>query len=117
MGLFSKLFKVFFDEWETKGVSVPLMYDPVTDAASLTALFPYVSFWLTIASLIGLHFFEGIWQASVGCGMLWLLSTVLYMIRKLSKAKFDLNDRSIEFESESQDSVPTGGNVKPDSVE
>lgn len=118
MGILTKIFSFFFTEWETKGVSMPLMYDPVADRASITVLFPYVSFWLTIVSLIFLHFFPSIWSATLGCGMLWVLSTVLYMIRKLSKAKFDLNDKTIEFDSEpeSKDSE-VGGKVASNSVE
>lgn len=97
---FIQKISMFFDEWETKGVSVPLMYDPVTDKASLTVLFPYVSFWLTVASLVAMHFYSNIWPASFGCGLLWLCSTILYMIRKLNKAKLDFDDKTIELESE-----------------
>lgn len=113
MSIFTKIFKFFFDECETKGVSVPLMYDPVADRASITILFPYVSFWATAISLVFLHVFPNVWPATLGCGMLWLLSTVLYMIRKLSKAKFDLNSKTIEFDSEpeSQNSGTTVSNV------
>lgn len=119
MNIVTRFFKLFFDEWEEKGVSVPLMYDPVADRASLTILFPYISFWLTVGSLIGLHFVPAMWPASVGCGMLWLVSTILYMIRKLSKAKIDFDDKTLELDSGEEspkDTSTVGSNVTPDPV-
>jgi hypothetical protein len=32
--------------------------------------------------------------------LVWVVATILYMIRKLNKAKIDLNDQSIELENE-----------------
>lgn len=121
MIVMKKILTVIFGEWETKGVSMPLMYDPVADKASLTVLFPYVSFWLTFFSLIAMHFYPSIWSATFGCGLLWLLSTVLYMIRKLNTAKIDFDDKSIELEAEEteckvqEDPSTTGRGAVPDS--
>lgn len=121
--MFIKKFLItVFDEWEIKGLSIPLMHDPVSDKASITVLFPYVSFWLTVLSLIAMHFDPSIWSATLGCGFLWLLSTVLYMIRKLNKAKLDFDDKSIELEAdespdESQEPSTAGRGIIPDSPE
>lgn len=113
-----KLFKILLEEWDTKGVSVPLMYDPVADKASITILFPYISFWMTCVSLVALHFYPAMWPATIGCGSLWLVSMILYMIRKLSKAKIDFDDKTLELSNDSaEDSGTVGGNVRPDPVE
>ena len=86
-----------------KGIKVPLFYDPVTDMPSITILFPYVSFIIAIISIIALHFYPQFMVGTSFAVVVWVISTVLYMIRKLHKAKFDLDDKTIEIESEGKD--------------
>lgn len=80
-----------------KGIKLPLMYDPITDKPSVTLMFPYFSFILLMISL-ALLVKENTLYGAIGVGSVWVLATVFYLLRKLTKFKADLDDKSIELE-------------------
>lgn len=86
-------------KWSEEGVRIPFVHDPVSSKPSVTLLFPYILFWLACISLIMLHFRPELALATWTTIGFWATSTVLYMFRKLHKAKFDFNSRSIELEA------------------
>jgi hypothetical protein len=78
-----------WNQWCDVGLKLPFMHDPVTKSPSITLIFPYITFGLSIASVITLHFKP---QLTVACWTtlgFWVLATALYMLRKITKLKFD----------------------------
>lgn len=84
--------------WATNGIYLPFIHDPSTKTPSITLLFPYVTFALSVASIIALHFKIELFVATTTTLMFWLVSTILYMIRRITKAKIDLDDKSVELD-------------------
>jgi|CXWL01.1.fsa_nt_gi hypothetical protein len=85
--------------WSTNGVHVPFIYDQSVKGPSMTLMFPYVTFVISILSIIALHFKVELFVATTTTLMFWLVSTILYMIRRITKAKIDLDDKSVELDS------------------
>lgn len=80
-----------------KGIKLPMAYDFVTKLPSVTLLFPYIAFIvLTYAEILLIQ--KDPMEGSLVALGVWFLATVLYMIRKLNKARFDLDDKSFELE-------------------
>lgn len=80
------------------GISVPMAHDSASGKPSITLLLMYVANALAILSLIYLHIRGEAFPATCMAMLYGVICTVLYMIRKLNKAKFDLDDKSIELE-------------------
>lgn len=91
--------KELWKEFCIKGMHLPFAHDPVTGKPSVTLLFPYLTFVITVISIIALHFKPSLVFATSMCIIFWALSVVFYMLRKLSKAKFDLDNKSLELDS------------------
>ena len=87
-------------EWGNNGVRVPLVYDPVSKAPSVTLMFAVVTFWIAVASLVGLHFKPTWLVPCITAICWWALATILYMIRKITKAKFDVQNKSFSVEND-----------------
>lgn len=87
-----------------KGIKLPMAYDFITKMPSVTLLFPYVAFIvLTYAEVLLIQ--KDPMEGSLVALGVWFLATVLYMIRKISKAKFDLDDKSFELEGGDTDAT------------
>jgi predicted glycosyltransferase involved in capsule biosynthesis len=86
----------------TRGLYLPLAYDHAKPA-SARLFFAHVSFYIASTSVIALHFSSSLLSASITAILFFLLCTVLYMLKDLTKAKFDLDDRSVDLESSSSD--------------
>jgi hypothetical protein len=87
-----------------KGIKVPLIFDHLTSLPSLTMTSSYISFFMWLYAL-HLLIQKDILQGTLIAMSGWLISTVLYMIQKLSKFKLEI-DSSPSFEIESEDSTP-----------
>ena len=85
-------------DWSLNGLHVPFIHDSSTNKPSITLAFPYITFILSIISIVSLHFNKDLFVATATTLMFWLVSTVLYMIRRITKAKIDLDDRAIELD-------------------
>lgn len=83
------------------GMMLPFLLDPTTNKPSITLMFAYMTFTLAICSTIGLHWNVNFLTASITSILFWMVATIFYMIRKLNKAKLDLDDKSIELENDS----------------
>ena len=88
-----------WSRWGTEGIKIPFIYDPASKQPSITILFPYVLFWIACISLVLLHIFPGMTIATWTSIGFWAMATVLYMFRKLQKAKFEVGGKSITLES------------------
>lgn len=94
MGLLAKI----ANNWSKTGLKLPLIYDHTTGAASFRLFCAYISFITALGSVVALHWFQveiATWTA-IG---LYSLSMVFYMLKRLSKASIDLDDKSIALES------------------
>lgn len=87
--------------WSEDGLRWPFVHDPVTNKPSITIMFPYITFVLMFISIILLHLKPGLIIATSVTIVVWVLSVVFYMIRKLHKASIDLDDQSISLERDS----------------
>lgn len=79
---------------------LPQARDLATGEVSFRMWCAWWTFHLALASVVALHFFSvetATWTA-IG---LYGLSMVFYMLKKLTNAKIDLDDRSIELSDES----------------
>jgi len=83
--------------WADRGVSMPIIRDPVTDMPSITLTFPYIAFALAVHAVIQLLGVNTLY-GTVAALLLWLMATILYLIRKLNKVKLDIDQQSLELE-------------------
>lgn len=91
-----KLLKHFFNS--ERGLPLPHAYDPVLRQASFRLFCAYVSFVIASVSIVALHWVDthvATWTAI----LFWCLAMVFYMLKRLSKASIDLDDRSISLDS------------------
>jgi hypothetical protein len=88
-----------WDRWSTDGFRAPYIHDPVSKKPSITLLFPYLTFTLAFISTILLHFHASLFLATITSIIFWVISVIFYQLRKLQKAKFDLDDKSFELDS------------------
>lgn len=89
------------DENRDYGLTLWLAYDPVSQKASVTLLMAYISFILAVGSVVALHF-SNLLSGTLAALALFVISTIFYLIRSLSKAKIDLDDKSFELEGENK---------------
>ena len=86
-------------------LNLPHAYDPATKKPSFRLLTAYVSFALTIISLVLLHIWPNLLVATSMSMLFACLNMIFYMLKKLSRAKIDLDDKEISLDSESEKSV------------
>lgn len=82
------------------GLKLPHAYDPTVKRPSFRLLAAYISFLLACASTIVLHFDVSLVVANIMTLLFFVLCMVFYMLKKLNNAKIDLDDRSVELNSE-----------------
>ena len=87
-----------------EGLYFPVAYDASKKQASATLFFMYLANVLALVSIIWLHFQNDPFVATITAAIYSVVWTVLYMMRRLQKAKFDLDDRSIELDSGEEES-------------
>lgn len=95
--------KEFFKFGAEKGLNFPFANDAVYKKPSVTLFFAYISFYIAAISLIILHFRETPLVATTMSFIFTGMMIIFYLIRSLSKAKIDLDDKSIELESGEKD--------------
>ena len=96
------MWKALKDLWvkaSDEGMRLPFLHDPVTKKPSITLFFPYVTFSMAFVSTILLHIWPTLILATLTSIIFWIVAVVFYQIRKLHKAKFDLDDKSFELDS------------------
>ena len=93
-------FKDTWARWAKDGLKWPLMHDPVDGKPSVTVMFAYLAYVLTFCSLIALHFVPSIFMATATTIGFWSIATTFYLLRKITKAKFDVKSQSFELDGE-----------------
>ena len=81
------------------GFKMPLVWDEAEKKASFRLSAAYFSFLLACLSLVALHFFDSLLAASWTTIAFYAIATTFYMLKKLNKAKIDLDDKSLEFDA------------------
>lgn len=87
------------ERWSTVGIKLPYAYDSAKKTPSITLFILYIATLCLLGSLTWLHFDKSLAIATGMTMSWWALAYVFYLMRSLSKAKFDLQSRSIELDS------------------
>ncbi len=96
--MFKKLSDVWTN-WCKTGIMRPYGYDPETNKPSITLMFFWITSFLSIISLILLHFALVSYLAT-GYSLLFVFGAfVMYRIRKLDKVKINVDEKSIELDN------------------
>jgi hypothetical protein len=77
-------------------MKLPFVHDSTTGKPSITLFFPYATFFIACVSLITLHFKPALTVATWTSISFWVLATALYMLRKITKLKFDKGGVALE---------------------
>lgn len=85
-----------FKKWNDPGIFVPMAHDSPAGKPSVMLLFAYTAHALAICSLIAFNILGDRFLATSTTCIYAVICTVLYMLRKLTKAKFDLKDQQFE---------------------
>lgn len=88
--------KKTWKKWCEEGLRWPYLHDPVSKKPSVSLMFPYITFIMAMVSVICLHFWPSMVLATWTSIGFWIIATVFYMIRKINKAKFSLEEKSFE---------------------
>ena len=110
MGLWQNL-KDTFSTSLKEGIPLPVAKDVNRGEASVTLFFMYIFNMCALASLIYLHIQDTALTAALVTATYSIIWTVLYMMRHIQKAKFDLDDKSIDLEGD--DEGDPDGNAAP----
>ncbi len=93
-------------KWSSEGINLPHARDWDREGPSLTLLIFYLSSVAVLISLIAYHVHPsvGLFGANTNAIIIWIISYVMYRMRRIDKFKFDLDDK--EFELDSGDDEP-----------
>jgi hypothetical protein len=90
-------------KWNDPGVLIPMAHDSVVKKPSITLLLMFTANLLAVISLIILHIrSEPIVATSATC-LYAVICSVLYIMRQLNKAKFNLKDKSFELDDDEKE--------------
>lgn len=102
------MIKELLEKWNQEGLPLPMAKDSAQNKPSATLLFAYISFFLA-SFLITYLFFKGENTTATTLAITMAITyTILYMIRALHKAKIDLDNKSIDLESEEEPTPKEG---------
>lgn len=99
-----KSISTWFKKVSKEGMYVPYFHDGSTGKPSITLMFPYITFVIAVISTIALHFSLNLLVATITSITFWAVATVFYMIRKITKASFDLDDKEFSIENKGEPS-------------
>lgn len=91
--------KSFLEFSSKTGLYLPMAYDNDRKKPSVTLLAFYLSVMVSFSSVIALHFFD-VWLATSASLVMLGMTFIFYRMRKLTSAKIDLDDKTIEFSAE-----------------
>ncbi len=95
--------KKFFEFASKNGLYLPAAFDPDKPGPSSSLLFAHISFYVSVVG-VGLLIYRDRTAGTIAAMTLAGLYFTFYMLRKLNKAKFDLDDHSIDLENDEKDS-------------
>lgn len=94
--------KATWSRWSTKGMEWPFVHDPVKGKPSVTLLFFYLTFCVTISAIatssIMLIINGDYLQATIMPMLAWFSSFVFYRLRRLDSVKINLEEKSVELD-------------------
>lgn len=93
------------------GVYFPYARDTTTDKPSSTLFFAYTSFLLAFISIVVLIIFNPLYGAIAGISF-WFLAVVLYLMRRISTFRVDIDDQEFELASEQENKLGETENDK-----
>jgi hypothetical protein len=91
-----------FKRMVERGLALPHAYDPAQKKPSFRLLTAYISFLLSVCSLIALHFYSEMVIASAMSMLFFGICMVFYMLKKLDSARIDLDDQEISLNVEKE---------------
>lgn len=91
--------KQIFEFSATHGFNLPGAYDNNIEKASVSLLFAHISFYIACGSILTLMY-KDIILGTMAAITFAALYFVFYMLRKLNKAKIDLDDRSFDLSND-----------------
>lgn len=94
-----EIIKKWLEDNRDFGISFWYAYDPTTQKASVTLFMAYTSFILSIIAGIYSLIKPGSLLSVISIYAFNVILVILYMMHKINKAKFDLDDRSFEIEN------------------
>jgi hypothetical protein len=87
--------KAFFEFSAKTGVYMPGAYDALSDKPSVSLLMTHLSSYIAMGSIIYLICKDAV-AGTIAAILYATLMIVFYLMRKLTHAKFDLDDKSID---------------------
>jgi hypothetical protein len=107
-----------WEKWSKKGMQWPLAYDPISQSPSITLTCAYLTFVLAFISVIFLHIYpQTMFVPTMTAISFWAGSMVFYLLRKLTKAKFDWQNKSVELDGdEAKDTIEPAKPTSEDSI-
>lgn len=91
--------KEFFKFAAKTGLYLPTAYDHVSRGPSVSLFLTHVSSYVAIAAIIYL-ICDDVLAGTISAIIYATLMITFYLMRRLTKAKFDLDDKSFELENE-----------------
>ncbi len=102
--------KQFFIYASEAGLRLPAAYDADKPGPSVSLLFAHISFYIALGTIIGLSI-KDTTAGTIAATMFAGLYFIFYMLRRLTKAKLDFDDKSIDLEND-EDEKPKDENEK-----
>ena len=84
--------------YSTHGVDLPMAYDKDKQGPSITMFFAYLANLLALVSIITLLIKDPV-SGTISSLLYAVIMMVLYIMRKITKFKVDLDDKNIELDS------------------
>lgn len=97
-----------WDRWSIEGLKLPYLFDPTSKQPSITLGMLYIVSLIMFGSLIALHLDSALMTATLVTTLIWVLSYVMYRLRKLDKVKIDLKNQQVDLEDNSSDETSNG---------
>lgn len=94
--------KAFFEFASKNGLYLPMAYDATTKKPSVTLLAFYLGVLVSFCSVVAMHFFPKLWDATIAALTFFVLTFIFYRMRRLANVKMDLDDKSLEFSDGSE---------------
>lgn len=90
-------------KWCREGVHLPYAYDAETNKPSITLMFFWLVSFISIISLVALHFKKDLLTGTLTSALFLVVGFVMYRLRKLDKVKIDIKNQSVDLENNEKD--------------
>lgn len=97
--------KNWLNKLHDPGIKFPMACDTQNDVPSSTLFFTYISFVVASVAVVVLILNNPLYGA-IGAGVLYILSLVFYLMRRVSVFRVDIKDGELELNSEPNQQQP-----------